>query len=222
MRIFEFKQKPNNPIAPSWCYFIGQNSVLSFDECEKVKPILLNEEEKILEYTKDKIKNDAGTGLGLDSITSRYVHYNVLNWDYDFVQSLRERISNTIHGYLNTCEFERDEYYVQSWFNVLRKGQYISKHHHADHPDTFLGGHLTICTEETSTYYENPFTQQIFKVKNEPGILTLFPNWIKHWTDEYHGDCVRISIAMNITYKDAINNIPNYPGKELTKYCILK
>lgn len=222
MRIFEFKQNSNNPIAPSWCYFIGQNSVLPLDECDSIKSILLSEEKKIILETEDKIKNDAGTGLGLNSVTSRYVHYNILNWNYDFIEPLKGGISDTIYRYLDVCNFKRNEYYVQSWFNVLRKGQHISKHHHADHSDTFLGGHLTICTEETSTYYENPFTQQIFKVKNEPGILTLFPNWIKHWTDEYHGDCVRISIAMNITYKEAIDNIPNYPGKELTKYCILK
>lgn len=223
MRIFKFEQRSNNPIAPSWCYFIGQNSIFSPDDCEEIKSLLLMEEERILEETKDKVKNDAGTGLGTDSVTSRYAHYNVLNWDYQFVDKLKIGLLKTLNGYLSVydnCGY--DEYYIKSWFNVLRKDQSISKHHHADHPNTFLGAHLTICTEETSTYYEHPFTQETFKIENTPGDLTLFPNWIKHWTDEYQGNCVRISVAMDITYKEAIDSIPYYPGKELIDYCILK
>ena len=54
------------------------------------------------------------------------------------------------------------------------------------------------------------------------GDLTLFPNWIKHWTDSYEGNDVRISIALDVSYKKAIDNMPDYPGKDKIEYCILK
>lgn len=223
MEIYEFKQIANNPIAPSWNYFIGRNSIFSYDECKEIKSILLTEEKKILQDTINKIKNDGGTGLGNGSITSRYIHFNVLNWDYKFVEILRSGILKSVNEYLSVYEnYCCDEYYIKSWFNVLRKDQSISRHHHADHPDTFLGGHLTICTENTSTFYEHPFTNQSIQIKNKPGDLILFPNWIKHWTDTYQENDVRISIAMDISYKESIHNSPEYLGKDLVNYFVLK
>lgn len=220
--MYLFEQKSKNPIAPKWRYFIMQENIFNIDECGEIKSLLILEEDKILKETVDKVKNDGGTGLGETSITSRYMHYNVLNFNYGFVEKLRIRLRDCIKTYMQQYEdFSCTEYYIKSWFNVLRKNQYISKHHHADHPHTFLGGHLTICTENTSTYYEHPFTQEVFKIKNNSGDLILFPNWIKHWTDQYTGDDFRISIAMDITYKNAIDSIPYYPGKEFVNYYVI-
>jgi hypothetical protein len=222
--MYLFEQKSNNPIAPSWYYWISQNNIFTKSICEEAKSILLFEEQNILEQTVNKVKSDGGTGLGLDSITSRYMHYNVLNWKYNFIKILRNEIHKSLDEYLKPYQknFKCNEYYIKSWFNVLRKEELITRHHHADHSHTFLGGHLTICTKDTHTYYENPYNNEIFKIKNNPGDLVLFPNWIKHWTDRYLGDDVRISIAMDITYKDAIDSIPYYPGKEFVNYYILK
>jgi len=229
MNLYKFKQISDNKVAPSWSYFISIDNVYSLDECREIKKILLEKEEHLLHETGQNLNQDiqsgiirdGGTGLGTDSITSRFIYFNVLNWKYNFSNKLRDKLKKNIEFYLHQYELSYDEYYVKCWFNVLRNGQKILKHHHSDHPYTLIGGHLTICTKDTHTYYENPFTNQVAKIENTIGDLTLFPNWIKHWTDPYEGDDVRISIAMDVTYKKAIDNMPDYPGKNKIEYCIL-
>jgi hypothetical protein len=230
MDLYKFEQIPDNKVAPSWSYFIGIDNIFTFNECDEIKNILLDKEISLLNETNQNLDQDiesgiirdGGTGLGNSSITSRFIYFNVLNWDYDFSNKLKKHLNQSIKIYLQQYELSYDECYVKCWFNVLRNGQKILKHHHSDHPYTLIGGHLTICTQETHTYYENPFTNEVAKIKNTIGDLTLFPNWIKHWTDSYEGNDVRISIALDVSYKKAIDNMPDYPGKDKIEYCILK
>ena len=51
---------------------------------------------------------------------------------------------------------------------------------------------------DTSTYYVNPYNRKPYTSKNTKGGITLFPNWIEHYTDPYEGDDVRVSIAFDI------------------------
>lgn len=229
MNLYKFEQVADNKVAPSWVYFISIDNVYSVDECKEIKKILLTKETDLLQKTNQNLDQDiqsgiirdGGTGLGNSSITSRFIYFNLLNWNYDFCNKLKKKLKQNIKFYLQQYDLSYDEYYVKCWFNVLRKDQKILKHHHSDHPYTLIGGHLTICTQNTHTYYENPFNNEVVKIENTVGDLTLFPNWIKHWTDPYKGDDVRISIAMDVTYKKALDNMPHYPGKEKIEYCIL-
>jgi hypothetical protein len=42
----------------------------------------------------------------------------------------------------------------------------------------------------------NPFGRSI-AVKAQSGIMAIFPSWLLHWMNPYHGDEPRVSIAFN-------------------------
>ena len=57
--------------------------------------------------------------------------------------------------------------------------------------------------KNTSTYYINPINQlnepEVYKSKNEPGKLTLFQNFIPHYTDKHRGETKRVTIAFDLS-----------------------
>ena len=145
------------------------------------------------------------TGLGNDSITSRFPYFSVFDFEHPFV----ERIRSVLEYMQDICTITKTNWhshlYAQSWFNVMRNGQKINFHSHGMNEDILYGFHITIETQNTSTIYHNPFdTKQIIEVPNDIGTITLFPNYIPHQTTTYEGNDVRISIAGDITESSSV------------------
>ena len=93
----------------------------------------------------------------------------------------------------------------------MKKGQKILPHIHDIDSVCYLGGHITVQCEDTYTGYINPVNQislpDVHKSKNKVGKLTLFPNYLPHFTNEHNGDQNRITIAFDLmTRKDHIND----------------
>ena len=84
----------------------------------------------------------------------------------------------------------------------MDKNEAIKAHAHAWDPDTYLGGHFCVQCNNTSTYYINIINQlcdpNAYQSKNEGGKLTLFQNFIPHYTDKHKGDIKRITIAFDL------------------------
>ena len=100
--------------------------------------------------------------------------------------------------------------YSQSWANVMRVGEQIHPHWHSSYRDSFLGGHVCISANETSTYYGNPYNKQLVKAfPNEVGYLTMFPNHLVHWTDVHNHSKERISIAMDVLTEQGWEDHPD-------------
>lgn len=162
------------------------------------KQILKNEFKIIKKYPPaghNGILTDGGTGLGSNSLTSRYYHFNVLNWWR--TKTLKKEIKKC---YLDYVSQENQYIYVQCWANVMRNGDKINPHNHRSKNDFLkyhaVSGNLFIsCDTQTNTYYEN------IKVPNIIGKLILFPSHVTHWTDTYYGTEERISIAFDIRTK---------------------
>ena len=66
---------------------------------------------------------DGGTGLGPNSLTSRFFYFNVLRWWG--TRALRKGIRK---GYETYTNIKDKPIYVQCWANVMRKGQKIKSH----------------------------------------------------------------------------------------------
>lgn len=184
--------------APVWEYTMFEaNAIDDLDVDHIAKVVVANEKDIIAKY---EYVHDWNTGLGPDSVTSRSRSYNLLT--FPELKCLSGVIRQAHDKYLSSLGApSEDEIYVQCWCNVLRKGQHIGKHFHSSSPFTYLGGHITIKTEGTNTNYINPITKDVYASENIPGKLTLFPNWIEHYTDVYNGDTERISIAFDIIPK---------------------
>ena len=87
----------------------------------------------------------------------------------------------------------------------MRKNEKIFKHSHASNNWDYLSGHICVSTKETYTHYIDPFFNKVFSSKNEVGKITLFPSWIKHYTDEVKNEEKRITIAFDIRNEESYN-----------------
>ena len=141
---------------------------------------------------------DGQTGLGENSLTSRFFHFNVLNWLG--TKSLRKWIRK---GYEAYTGIKGTTLYVQCWANVMRRGEQIQSHKHCSYNDRIitsdrhLCGHLNVQVDGlTSTYYGgNP-------ILNEKKTMVFFPNNVLHWKDRCDNDKERITIAFDVYSKE--------------------
>ena len=192
---------PLTPFAPSYEHYITDKKIFSEEECESWYNYLL-EQEPIL-FDKHRIPaGDAGTGLGPNSLTSRYPYFNILDFDFHLMSKLKTEIFNGIKTILSVSDNSnwQETLYANSWFNVLRKEEGMNIHSHGYNKNSFYGFHLSIGAKETFTSYYHPikFQDAAFHVPNKIGYLTLFPNFIPHSVSPNKYEVPRISIAGDI------------------------
>ena len=159
--------------------------------------VLRNEKKILKKYPPTdyyKRISDGGTGLGTNSLTSRFYHFNVLSWFGT------RKLKNYIRrGYDQYNGVKNAPVYVRCWANVMRKGDVIKAHKHMDDdisPLHALSGHLCVKVDgSTNTYYEKT------PIQNKNGHMVFFPSTLLHWTDRYIGNEERITIAFDIYSK---------------------
>jgi len=214
LEIINFKSKPkNNFFAPEWNYYLFESKIDKID-FNNLSNFFLNKKEEILNlpYTfKNNKITDGYTGLGKNSTTIRFNRYNVFNWKNENISLLKETIINFHNKIIDYFKLPSvNKLYIQSWVNIMKKGEKIQPHIHGVTPDTYLGGHVCIQCDNTSTYYINPINQinepEIFSSKNEIGKITLFQNNIPHFTDLHNSDDERITIAFDLSLKKLYKN----------------
>ena len=202
-RIYGWKsEKPLTPFAPDYTYFITEKKIFSEEECREWTDYLLEQELILLDKYRISTLGDGGTGLGDNSITSRFPHFNVLTFDFHLVEKYKTEIFNGIRNILrisSNTKF-RETIYANCWFNVLRQGEGMHEHQHGYHKNTFYGCNLSINAFETFTSYYHPikFQGATYHVPNKVGYLTMFPNFIPHSVSINRYPQPRISIAGDI------------------------
>jgi len=203
MNILHFKNLDiKTPFAPKWDYCIFETNIINFIDLDFIKDMILLWEPKLINQY--QFTSDWGTGLGEESLTSRANSYNLLRWPE--MSPLRSAIRKMHDVFIEELKIKDNEkIYAQCWANVMRENQDIKMHQHWNSPYTYLGGHVTIQCNNTSTYYVNPYTRESYESKNEEGKLTLFPNWIEHYTDLHTSKKERITIAFDIITETVYN-----------------
>jgi len=210
LNIFNFKSKPrNNHFAPEWSYFLCEKIINDID-CKKLSAFLLAKEKEILKI-KPKIMSDGCTGLGDNTVSGKFSEYNVLKFNNKEINKLKHKIIETHNQFIKALNIPMpNSLYAQCWYNILRKGQEIKAHAHGFDPDTYLGGHFCVQIKDTSTYYMNSINHlnhpEIFKSENKIGKLTLFQNFIPHYTDKNNSNLKRITIAFDLSLIKRNNN----------------
>ena len=196
---------PQSPFAPQWDFTIGEKQIDI--DCEELTKIILQKEEEI--KSQFPASSDGNTGLGPDSLTSRFRHFNVLTWRFPATDQLHQEIKKFHRQYYQSMfgVFKAPpKVRIRCLANVLRKGERIKKHWHSVHQHTYLGGHLTVAAVGTKTIYEHPYDNigRNYEAENVPGKLTLFPNYLPHYTTVNQQDSPRITIAFDLTQLDTI------------------
>ena len=194
-------EKPLTPFAsPAQEIYIFESDIRNDIDIEEVTKIILSNERNIIE--KHPAFDDGNTGLGNESLTSRYPYFNLFQWEN---LNIKEVVRKTHDKFINALGYDNLDLYGQCWANVLRAGQEIKKHSHYNQPLSYLGGHICIQTNDTQTHYVNPYTKKVYSSLNEIGKITLFPNWIEHYTDIQLMSRERITIAFDLYNEEFYN-----------------
>jgi hypothetical protein len=99
----------------------------------------LNQGLKRIILEKEREINAKGTSVevaGLQSgLTTHWLEYNVLNWDYPEIAEFRKMVMNGLREYFKLVGGDPDhsDYQISGiscWANVLRYGEYLEVHHH--------------------------------------------------------------------------------------------
>ena len=215
-KIIEWKsEKPRTKFAPCWDIPFYIDDIFDEKDLSEVKRVVLAMEKPIINSYRG-ITNDGGTGLGPNSLTSKFSKFNIFTWKFDWVDKMR---SSIIDGLKSLDDLDQ-HVYVQCWANVMRKGERINPHWHSSSQNCYLGAHITIASENTNTYYENPFNgSDVRKYSNVPGSLTIFPAYLTHWTDHYMGNSERVTLAMDFMLEEYIASLDNQDIKN--NFCLL-
>lgn len=222
MQLIRFvSDPPLTAFAPSWDYVMGENYI---DEpydgfFNNLCSIILKNKDDIIYKTQKQYEEqnvnifsnqfDGYTGLGPNSLTSRSNLFNLLIWpEFKYI---KDEILKTYLQFLKEVGVIRRKVYINSWANILSKGQSIKPHLHSVGPLTYLGGHITLTENNTSTVYINPINQLNdpieHKSKNEIGKITLFQNNIPHYTTENQIDSPRITMAFDIMVEEQFKQL---------------
>ena len=195
--------KPETVFAPPENnIFIFESNVKDYINIDNLSQVILSNEKNIIE--KYPSHNDGNTGLGENSLTSRYPYFNLFQWK-DL--NVKEVVRKTHDKFIDLLGYDNLNLYGQCWANVMRVGEQIKKHSHYNDTLTYLGGHICVQTKDTYTHYINPFTKKIYSSKNEIGKITLFPNWIEHYTDKHISPKERITVAFDLFDEKFYNTI---------------
>jgi hypothetical protein len=206
-----FQSNPKETFfAPEWDYSLYE-AFLDDINCKKLAKIILKKEKQIKNNFNDEVvsayygnsSKDGNTGLGLDSLTSRYPFFNVLTWKEKEIQKLKNKILEFYLSVLKETGAPRVNTWIKCWANVMRENQQIRPHIHSVYSNCYLGGHLIVQTSGSFTGYVPVANQinnpDIYKSINTPGKITIFPSNIPHFTSKYEDKHLeRITIAFDI------------------------
>ena len=206
MHLIINKSKPSQtPFAPQWHYHVGYEFIPNID-FKKIAEIILRKEKHILKKFPPSTKSsvDGYTGLGKNSLTSRYEHFNIFSWPESEIKKLKPIILDFHSRFLDKIKIKGlSNFDLKGWANVMRKGERIKAHLHSIEPTSYLSGHICVQCEKTATYYINPINQlnepYAKKIPNEVGQIILFPSCVPHYTDTHLGNKERITIAFDFS-----------------------
>ena len=210
-------QPPISPYAPTWDFRVGTSKCDDID-VTSFSQFLLSKENEIKKLPSSVGGNgkmtDGNTGVGSNSTTSKFQHYNLLTWSHPEIKKLKSNIVKNLFKYNDECGNNNPrEVYVQCWYNILRFGQKINPHSHSATGKCYLSGHFNVQVNDTSTCYMSPINQlnypDVYDVKNKDGDMTLFPSYIFHYTTPHYSFKPRITIAFDLNlYQLHDNFIP--------------
>ena len=204
--------KPNNFFAPAWKFYFYEAQLENTKVLEELKNIVLSREKEIIKNFPE-VQNAGGTGLGPNSLTSKFLKFNIFNWEEESCVIFQNFVRDEYKKFINFLEENDSQFirenntYVAGWANVLRRGQKMNEHWHSCTPNSYLGAHFCVSTNNTSTIYVNPFNRNhLIEFENSPGKLLFFHNYMVHYTTEHKINDERITLAMDIITEKGYND----------------
>ena len=186
---------PHTPYAPVWDISLGLYKWEEKDKIDTIREFLLSKEEEILDL---EYNRDAGTGLGEDSVTTRFGKYNLFNFQ-DKCSEIGDLFEWLQRAYLNFIAEDGTDFMplkIISWFNIIKKGQEIKEHSHGAGETGYLSGNMHLDDYPSTTQYRE--REMRVNITNEIGGLTFFPSYVNHSVAEWVEDSPRVSLAFDL------------------------
>jgi hypothetical protein len=190
---------PLTEFSPTWNIPIGVKKFDDEKSIDNIRNFLLKKEKDIISSI--SYDYDGTTGLNPNSVTGRFTHYNLFNFQKECsdLTTLFEFFQSSYLDYIQTEELSPRETEIVCWFNALRKGEKVHEHNHGAGNDVYLSGNFILDNHVTKTHYKCPFDRDVItSIPNLKGILTIFPSFVYHYSDTYDDDGIRHSIAFDI------------------------
>jgi hypothetical protein len=154
------------------------------------------------EYIRLNFVDDGKGYNGQSTLTTKlYDKYNYLLYPVPGNYELFNYIKETFHAALTHSNWNvSDQYYIQCWLNVYRKGEFIDWHHHGTPDMNSWHGFYCVDVEPNSfTAYKFPDIPRETIVNSENNLIVIGPtNGDLHRSSEWNEETPRVTIAFDI------------------------
>jgi hypothetical protein len=131
------------------------------------------------------------------------------------IEELFQILRTNYLEFLAALGYPRRKVYVHAWANVLRSGEWISKHRHITSEESYLAGSYYLTTNNASLFFENPLIGDVISVETEARKFVFFPSWLPHWSDKVTDESLRISLAFDLVTEASVKGNPWRPHRLL-------
>ena len=232
MRVEWFNgSRPETKFAPNFKVPIGIGVDGTQDFVKRMTDYVLRVEKDIIE--KEALVSEVPkNGIDPYKHTQQWKQHNILDDvsglggehltrfpEDPVIEELFNLVRRNYLEHLANLRFPRIKVYIHGWANVLRDGEWISKHTHMSHNQAYLAATYYLTTNDTSLYMDNPLNPgavesgDIIGISTEARKLVFFPSFLPHWSDATHE--LRISLAFDIVTEDTMKGNPWRPHRLL-------
>lgn len=164
-----------------------------------------------------------GRGQRRPQVGGWHSEHKLFDWPEAPAQALRQRLTSVAEA---LTEFSATDlpgttftYRYESWANILRPGEYHQLHNHpnavwsgvyyvsvgelAEHPSA--SGELELIDPRNGTNMlavPGSIFERRLRIRPLPGLLLMFPAWLRHFVHPFHGTGERISISFNVQHPE--------------------
>lgn len=132
--------------------------------------------------------------------TKVHEQYNLFMYKFKGFHALYFEIQKLFRQLNNN----QDEYYIQCWLNIYKKGQFIDWHEHYPPAHKTWHGFYCVDCEPSKTTYRLPGREDTIDVVSENNLLVMSKgdgDWHRTWPWEFE-DRDRITIAFDIVPRE--------------------
>jgi len=197
--------EPLTEVAPVWNIPVWTAVYPNTKNLDKMRIWIIENEPRLIEkYKTYDVRNDGGTGLGLESLTAQYNKFNLFSetQDVEEFQDLLQFIRSEYVKFMEEMKFAVRDCLLYSWANVMRSGQSVDRHNHGATHYAYLSGNMHFDNYETTTTYYNPYGEVHYDFANVKGGLTFFPSYLPHGTNKHMEEQNRVSMAFDLLDKN--------------------
>lgn len=156
--------------------------------------------------------------------------FDFLNWREPAVLALKQlfhrRLAEVIMGTsrLDQSALMKLKIVSESWFHITRSGGYVRSHNHPQHSWSAIycvdpgdpepqydhdAGHLLFFDPRTSanmfldmanSELKSAYSDHAYRFRPAAGELIVFPSYVWHAVEPYHGELPRITVAANFRF----------------------